>query len=84
MATALGQVCSDTGKPEITNIDDCLEAREWIDTSQFLNQTSNPDPTSPTGCFVAVVSDLLSVVWNPVAQGQPDSNISAICLTSGK
>ena len=94
MVTELGELCSDVGKPEITNINVCKEATVWLGNEVedgFVDLSNTPDPTSPRGCYRHY--DLPGegprgnwpwVVWNPVENGSRDDESRAICLKNGK
>ena len=83
MITELGQICSDIEKPEITDIKDCKEAQKWLAASHFMETL---DPRFPRGCYAECLVGCVetTVVWNPIGEGQPDPDINAICLNSGK
>ena len=44
------------------------------------------DPRFPRGCYAECLVGCVetTVVWNPIGEGQPDPDINAICLNSGK
>ena len=82
----MGQMCSDIERPEITDINVCKEAQEWLHISNFVDQSSYPDPEFPSGCchWDHLVPSRAAVVWNPVERGTPHEEIKSICLDSGK
>ena len=83
--TRLGGICSDKGNPEITHINDCKEAKVWIDANLFIDHTSSPDPKFPRGCYRACYMGNCAVGWNPLqAINLEYPEISTICLNSGK
>ena len=85
MTTPLGQTCSDIGQPEITDINVCKEAQQWMQVLEFVDQSNNPDPEMPRRCFHDWgFQNPERVVWNPGVRGTPHEEMKAICLNSGK
>ena len=90
MTTDQGEVCGDIGKSQITNKNDCKEAKVGLgDEYEFFDITNNPNPKTPRGCYLlfnATTAGInpYSVVWNPVEKGQPHDDTHAICLNHGK
>ena len=91
MSTERQELCSDIGKPEITNINDCKEANFWlgenldkIGQGEFVDLTNDPDPTVPRGCFRIVEGEEMMMLWNPVDEGSTHESTHAICLKYGK
>ena len=84
MTTRLGQICSDIEKPEITDMNVCKEAQQWLQVPEFVDQSNNPDPELPSGCIYWGFENPERVIWNPVERGTPHEEMNAICLNSGK
>ena len=87
MTATFGQSCSDIEKLEITDRNVCIEAKEWIDVKEFIDQTPLPIPGYRSGCSYWLrpkpgIPE--AVIWNPVERGTPHEDMKAICLNSGK
>ena len=85
MTTDQGEVCGDIGKSQITNKNDCKEAKVGLgDEFEFFDITNNPNPKTPRGCYLLRSFKGKEVVWNPVEKGQRNDDARAICLRHGK
>ena len=92
MTTELGQICSDIGKADITDVNDCKQAEYWLDALDFSDHsTPNPGPNITMGCIASCSGDGtdcsdIDVSWTPLKSISPDyaHAIMGICLNSGK